>query len=33
MTWLSIILAMLNRGACWQDAGHTTTHTTRCTLY
>jgi hypothetical protein len=29
--WIKIILALLNRGACW--AGTTTTHTTRCTLY
>lgn len=30
MTWLTVILALLNRGACWQ--GHNAQHT-RCTLY
>lgn len=29
--WIAAILAMLNRGACWQ--GSTGAHTERCTLY
>ncbi len=30
MSWLDIIRALLNRGACWY--GQHTTHSTRCTL-